>query len=251
MESDRYKEYQYNYSSDGSTSDTYNKIPILECQMKIGDKYLVENTYNLNGGKPTYQWLTYDQCPYLKDDNGNNTSTKKTTFTLGFDPNIGDYILGNTYELANTVDGRISNEEGTAIPIRNSDALSGRVEFKILGVVNVAWNNITRRHPTLFRHTQWYDNYVNLLQHTSAIWIKDFNVKVISDNGGNDVKSQSKDLIYLSDEQHTYIKKRDDIEFHINTMPTVQEAVDLGVKTTISYTNVINMNTNLALTNIT
>jgi len=54
MESDRYKEYQYNYSSDGSTSDTYNKIPILECQMKIGDKYLVENTYNLNGGKPTY-----------------------------------------------------------------------------------------------------------------------------------------------------------------------------------------------------
>lgn len=247
IEADEYKKYQYNYSSDGSTSDTYNKIPILECQLKVGDKYLVENTYNLNGGKPTYSWKTLNECPYLRDDNGNATSTRKTTFTLGFDPNIGDYIIGNTYPLANTVNATISDEEGTAIPIKNSDALTGRIEFKIIGLVNVTWKDITRRHPTLFRHTKWTTNSVNLLQHTSAIWIKDFTVKMISDNGGKEVKSQSKDLIYLSDEVHNYIKKKDDIEFKINTMPTVQEAVQLGIKTTISYTNVINMNTNLAL----
>lgn len=250
IEADEYKCYQYNYSSDGSTQDTYNKLPILECQMKVGDKYLVENTYNLNGGKPTYAWLKYDECPYLRDDNGNATTTRKTTFTLGFDPNIGDFIIGNTYDLANTVNATISDEQGTAIPIKNSDALTGRMEFKIIGVVNITWNDITRRHPTMFRHTKWYDNYINLLQHTSAIWIKDFSVKMISDNGGKEVKSQSKDLIYLSDEVHNYIKKKDDIEFKINTMPTVQEAVQLGIKTTISYTNVINMNTNLALSGV-
>ena len=36
--------------------------------MKIGDKYLVEDTYDLRGEKPTYSWLTIDECPYLKDD---------------------------------------------------------------------------------------------------------------------------------------------------------------------------------------
>lgn len=246
-----YYKFQYNYSSDGSTSDTYDKIPVLECQMKIGDKYLVEYSYNLNGGKPRYAWLRESECPFLKDDDGNDTEERKKTFTLGFDPNIGDYIIGKEYELANTVDGRISDEEGTAIKITNADALSGRVEFKIIGAVNTSWNDITRRHPTLFRHTKWYDNYRNLLSHTSAIWIKDFNIKLISDNSGMDVKSQSKDLVYLSDEQHTYIKKRDEIEFKINTMPTVQEAVDLGIKTTVSKTNVINKTTNLALEGIT
>jgi hypothetical protein len=34
-------------------------------------------------------------------------------------------------------------------------------------------------------------------------------------------------------------------------MPTVQEAVDLGIKTTVSKTNVINKTTNLALEGIT
>lgn len=248
---DGYRQYQYNYSSDGSTEDTYDKIPILECELKIGDKYLVESTYNLNGGKPTYSWRTLNNCPFLKDDDGNDTTERKTTFTLGFDPNIGDFIIGKEYELANTVDGRISNEVGTAIPIRMSDALSGKVEFKIKGVVNISWNNITRRHPTLFRHTKWYDNYINTLSHTSAIWIKDFNVKIISDNGGKDIKSDSKDLIYLSDEQHRYIKKKDDIEFKINTIPTVEECADLGIKSSISNTNVINKDTNLGLVSIT
>lgn len=248
---DNLRQYEYNYSSDGgSTVDTYDKIPILECEMKIGDKYLVENTYNING-KPTYSWLRLEQCPYLRDDDGNVTNVRKTTFTLGFDPEIGDFIIGKEYELANTVDGRISDEIGTAIPITASDALSGQVEFKIKGLVNVTWNNITRRHPTLFRHTKFYNNYVNLLSHVSAIWIKDFGVKLISDNSGMDVKKQSKDLIYISDETHSYIKKKDDIEFKINTMPTVEEAVELGVKSTVSTTNVINMDTNMALVSIT
>lgn len=252
---DANKQYQYNYCEDGngggSTIDTYDKLPILECQFKVGDKYLVEITDNRNGEKPLYQWLTYDECPYLNDDDGEPTDVKKTTFTLGIDPEFEDYIIGKKYELSNTVDGRISDEVGTAIPITNADALAGRIEFKVMGLVNVTWNNLTRRHPTLFRHTQWYNNYVNLLAHCSNIWIEDFGVKVISDNGGADVKSQSQDLIYLSDEVRSYLKKKDDIDFKINTMISVQEAVNLGVKSTVSYTNVINTDTNLPIESIT
>ena len=239
--------YQYNYSSEGSVEDKYDKLPVLECQMKIGDKYLVEDTYDLRGEKPTYSWLTIDDCPYLKDDDGNWTNVKKTTFTLGFDPQIEDFIIGKEYELANTVNGRVTDEVGTAIPITIEDALSGRIEFKILGLVNTTWNDITRRHPTMFRHTKWTTNSVNLLSHVSAVWMSDFNIKIISDNGGKDVAEQSKDLIYSSNEVDSYIKKKDDIEFKINTIPTVDEAVQLGIKSTVSYTNVVNVKTNLPL----
>lgn len=43
--------------------------------------------------------------------------------------------------------------KGTAIPIKKSDALSGAVVFRILGPVNLTWNDITRRHPSFWRHT--------------------------------------------------------------------------------------------------
>jgi hypothetical protein len=243
--------YEYYYTSNGSTADIYDKIPILECELKIGDKYLVENTWGLNSGHTSYSWLTYDECPWAMSEYGEQTAYRKTTFTLGFDPEIGDFLLGVEYPLCDTVDSDISDESGTAIPIKNTDALSGALSFKIKGVVSPIWNQITRIHPTLFRHTRWESQSVNLLSHVSAIWIKDFSVKLVSDNGGKDVKSESKDLIYLSDETHNFIKKKDDVEFKLVTMPTVEEAVNLGIKTTISFNNVINLNTNLPLEGIT
>lgn len=248
---DKLKKYEYRYSSDGDTNDIYDKFPVLECELKIGDKYLVENTYGLNSGHTRYSWLDLAHCPYLKDDDGNVTEEKKTTFTLGFDPQIGDFIIGAEYELADTVDGRVSNETGTAIPITKQDAISGDLSFTIKGLVNTRWNQITRRHPTLFRHTKYYDNWVNILSHSSALWIKDFQVKLISDNDGKEVKTQAKDLIYMSDMTHSYIKKKDDIEFKLVTMPTIQESVELGIKSTVSKANVINTSNGLPLENIT
>jgi len=112
-----YQQYPYSYSREGKLTSMYDKVPILECEMKIGDKYLVENTYDRNNKKPLYEWLTIDECPYLKDDNGSDTSVKKNTFTIGIDPNIGDPIIGKEYELASTIEGKLTNETGTAIPI--------------------------------------------------------------------------------------------------------------------------------------
>lgn len=235
---------EYNYSDAGDKTDKFDKIPVLECEMKIGDKYLVETYDGGNKQKPLYHWYTYEQCPTI-------SGVKKTTFSLGFDPEIGDKIIGKEYELANTVDGRYSNEKGTAIPIKKSDALSGKVTFKILGVVNTQWNEITRRHPTMFRHTKYYDNWKVVLSHVSSIWLKDFNVKIISDNKGKDLPNQSKDIIYISDEVKGYIKKRDDIEFTINTALTTEELIALGISNNVSNTNVVNMSNNQPLEEIT
>lgn len=237
------KTMEYNYSDYGDTTDKVDKIAIFECELKIGDKYLVEIDAG-NMKKPTYQWLTLQQCPTID-------GVVKKTFSLGFDPMIDDPIIGKEYELANTVNGRYSNEKGTAIPITKADALTGDIEFKILGIYNSQWNYITRRHPTLFRHTKYYDNWKNVLSYVSSIWIKDFNIKIISDNKGYDVSTQSKDLVYISDEASDYIKKKDDITFKINTMPTTDELLEIGIKTNVSNTNVVNMNTRQPLETIT
>lgn len=225
--------YEYNYSDHGDSTDKFDKVPVLECMLRIGNKYLKEiETGNFQ--KTDYIW-----------------TTEESYFTLGFDPNIGDYIIGKEWELANTVNGRYSDERGTAIPIHKEDELSGDVEFRIIGVVNTWWNDITRRHPTLFRHTKYYDNYKLLLNHVSSIWIKDFKIKIISDNEGYDIANQSKDLMYMSLEQQDYIKKKDDIEFKINTMPTTEELINLGISSNVSNTNVVNLGTNKPLETMT
>lgn len=246
--------FNYNYSFDGENyvdTDLYNKLPVLECELKIGNKYAVEITTNTNSNRPNIEWRTYDSCPFLKNDDGTYSNVRKTTFTIGFDPEKGQPIIGKEYDFTNNANGRLlPDAKGITIPIKNTDALSGNVEFKIKGIVNTTWNDVTRRHPTLFRHTKFYDHYKTLLSHVSAIWIKNFHFDVYSDTGGKDVESQSNDLVYMSNETHKYMKKRDNIEFNINTMPDLSECVALGLQTIPSNTNVVNMSSNMPVTTI-
>lgn len=244
VEDEKSRDLEYNYSAHGDSRDTINKFEVLVCQMKIGDKYLVE-TYSGNKQKPTYVWRTYDNCP--TDGEGN----KMTTFTLGFDPEIDDFIIGKEYEICNTADGRYTNNKGLAIPIKKSDALSGKVSFKILSVCNGQFNQITRRHPTMFRHTKYYDNWKNVLSHVSSIWLKDFKMYVVSDNKGYDVDNDNTDLVYFSEENHDSIEKHDDIEFKINTQPSTEVLLAHGIGTNVSNTNVINMRTNVGAQELT
>ena len=238
------EELEYNYSDHGDDTDKIDKLPILVCQMKIGDKYLVETYEGGNKQIPRYHWYTYEECPVMNGD-------KITTFTLGIDPSIGDKIIGKEYEISNTVDGRFSNEKGLAIPIKRSDALSGAVEFKILSVANTRYNEISRVHPTMFRHTSWNDNWKNLLSHVSSIWVKGFDIKIVSDNKGYDVDNENTDLVYYSNVNNSSIKEMDMVEFPINTQPDTNLLLSHGISSNISNTNVVNMNTNVSVKNIT
>lgn len=251
-ELEEYQQYKYNYTSDGNTNDEYTKFPVLECRLKIGDKYLVEITSGLQKGEPEYHWYTEAEAPYLKDDNGNDTSTKKTTFTLGFDPVIGQPIIGKEYELANTADGRLFKETGTAIPIKNTDNLSGTLEFSIMGLIGTQWTDITRRNPWLFWKTQWQDKMVNIMDHVSSVWIKDFDIEITSslDAPGVIAETKNKDLLYTSMEERKYIKTRDDIDFKINTQVSSEEAEQLGLSSTAMVSNAVNVDTSTGLEGI-
>lgn len=235
------QELEYNYSDKGDNTDKINKLEVLICQFKVGDKYLVE-TSNGDRQKPKYSWMTEQQA---------NQAGYDPIFTLGFDPEIGDKIVGKEYEICNTVNGRYSNEKGLAIPIKRSDALNGAISFKILSVCNSEYNEITRKHPTLFRRTKWYDNWKNILSHVSSIWIKDFDIKIISDNGGADVASEGKDLVWYSNVNHSSITAADDVEFDITTQPSTEVLIEHGIPTNVSNTNVVDMTNNVSIQEIT
>lgn len=238
----------YNYSAHWDDTDKIDKLPVLECELKIGDKYLVETYPSGDKLKPQYGWYTEDNLPLVKVDATH--TERKHTFSIGFDPAIGSPIVGKEYDISNTVNGRISDESGMAIPIKNSDNLAGKLHFKILCPINQQWNEITRRHPTLFRSTKYYDNYYNLWSYVSSIMVKDFEINVISDNLGSDVVSQEADVVYISNQPTTTIEKKDDIEFKVCTKPTTAELIARGINTNVANNTTIEISTNKPLTDI-
>ena len=235
--------YKYRYSAEGSSQDLYSKLPILECELIIGNKRLVETNID-EYGNSTFQWYTIGQEPTID-------GSVKTTFSLGVNPKIDDYIIGDEFDLQNTIDYTMGiDAEGTAIPIKKSDNITGQVTFRILGPINLLWNNITRRHPSFWRHTQWTENSRFILAHTENIIIKDFEAKIYSDAGGNE-SEQDNDLIYTSDEVFSNIKKKDDITFKINTQLTSDEAFELGIAPTVNLSSVVSYSSNEHLRNLT
>ena len=240
-----YSKFVYNMSktTEGwSQEDTINKISVLECELKIGDKYCVEDLNNLDTYKcPTFHWYTAEECEQYGYPN--------KSFTIGFDPVIGENILGKEFQLTNTSDGRVNSKDGMAIPIKKSDALSGTVTFKIKGVMDLQWDTYIHQDRSSSSSYVHIEGTTHLWPYISALWIKDFNLYFDGEN--NATSKNDKDLIYMSDESHNYIKKRDDIEFCLNTQLGEEEAANYGLDTSLAYSNVINMAANLGLGNIT
>jgi hypothetical protein len=116
----KYSEYygDWLYYKDQSDTDSISKVPVLICEMKIGDKYCVEVSEN------NFLWLTQEQCSTFRNPDG--TIGVEPVFTLGFNPAIGDYFLCKEWAISNTLHTTSNvDAEGTAIPIRKDDNLSG------------------------------------------------------------------------------------------------------------------------------
>lgn len=240
--------FQYKWAEDWGTQDLVNKLPVLECELIIGNKRLIETNVD-QWGHSEFQWVELGSEPtFVYEDDGNTYPI--TTFTLGVNPKIDDYIIGQEYKLQNTISIPMNiDAEGTAIPIKKSDNLSGAVQFKILGAVNSTWNNITRRHPTWFRHTKWYQENKIILAHLESIIIKDFNCKIYSDNAKNET-ADNDELIYMSNETDRYINKHDDTEFGIITQPTSDDILEKGLKAGANINAVIDLTNNTPITSI-
>ena len=244
-------DFKYNHSAAGDGSDKMSKLPILECELIIGNKRLVE--YDMDDfGNSKFAWTDINGgiTQTYVNENGVTQTYLKQTFSIGVNPKIGDVILGTEFDIQNTIDYRMNiDAEGMAIPIKKSDGLSGAVIFKILGPINLVWNDITRRHPTWFRRTKWYDSNKIILCHLENIILSDFTAKIYTDGGGVTV-TNAKDLIYLSNENVQYYNKKDDITFKFVTQLTSKECIEKGVSPSVCLNAIIDTSTNTPITSL-
>lgn len=197
------EEYEFKYSAIGDSTDTISKVAVLACMLVIGDKCVVET--GTDGQTTDFVWQKYKERSECQSDD----EYYQQCFTIGFDPKIGDKLVGTEFSIQNNIDYKMGiDAEGIAIPITKGDKISGQVRFMILGPVNATWDVITRRHPTFFRHTKWSSSSVPLLAHVSSILIKSFEVKVYSNNGLISNGNDDNDIIYMSDTKETFVNKR-------------------------------------------
>ena len=242
--------YKFNYSEVGDNSDKISKVSVLACMLIIGGKCVVEKTpdndlgtgvpYTGNGWPQDFVWVKYKTLEECKDED----EYYQQCFTIGFNPKIGDMLIGTEYELQTNHDYTYGIEaNGIAIPIKKNDKVSGGVKFIILGPVNLVWNNITRRHPTFFRSTKWTENDVALMARVTGIAIKSFEVKLYSDSGMLTDGQADNDVIYMSDTKETFTNKKDDLEFKISSDLTLEECKKLGVSTGLKLSTPLNTTT--------
>lgn len=236
--------YEFKYSAIGDSTDQISKVSVLACMLVIGNQCVVEA--GSQGQISDFEWRTYKTREQCSSDD----EYYQQCFYIGFDPKMGDKLIGTEFNIQNNISYTLGIEaEGTAIPIKKGDKVSGRVQFMILGPVNAIFEDYTRRHPTFFRHTKWSSTSVPLLAHVSNIMIKQFEVKVYSDNGMVDTTGDN-DLIYMSDTREEFTNKKDDIEFKINSALTKAECKELNVANTINLSTPLNTSTKDGLVSI-
>ena len=252
------EEYEFKYSAVGDGTDTISKVAVLACMLVICNKCVVEKTPDNDQGDTdekgnpipytnvvgeaykNFVWKEFKERSKCSSDD----EYYQQSFTIGFDPKIGDKLIGTEFDLQKTFSYKVGiDAEGIGIPIRKKDKVSGAVRFMILGPVNVTWDEITRRHPTFFRHTKWGKNTIPLMAHVSSILIKSFEVKVYSDNGLISNGNDDNDIIYMSDTKETFVNKKDDLEFKINSALTATECAKLGVSNTVKLSTPLNIST--------
>lgn len=228
------QEYEFKYSTIGDHGDHISKVGVLACMLIIGDKCVVEK--GTAGQVTDFEWRKYKTLAECKDED----EYYEQCFTIGFDPKIGDKIVGTKFDLQNNVNYELGiDAEGIAIPIKKTDKVSGRVRFVILGPVNALWDVVTRRHKTWFRHTKWNSTTIPLLAHVSSIMVEQFEVKIYSDNGLVN-NTGDNDLVYMSDTKESFVNVKDDIEMKINSGLTAAECQALDVTDSVKMSTPLN-----------
>ena len=234
---------QYEYKT-ASGKDEVDKVDILWCMLKIGDKVLVEDKTG-NGAVGDFSWQTYKEPSECADTD----EYLEQTFTIGINPKIGDKLVGQDFDIGTNFDytTNIDAEKGMAIPLPYDAKLHGRMTFQVLGIDNPVWADYhVTRHKTMFRHTKYGTDNIPLMAHVSSVIIKNFSVKVYSDveNGGED------DIVYMSRTSHKFYNKKDDLEMKIHSGFTSDEISRYGLSGKLMYTTVCGKD-GLAVTSIT
>lgn len=234
---------QYEYKT-ASGKDEVDKVDILWCMLRIGDKVLVEDKTK-NGSVDAFSWKTYKEPSQCADTD----EYLEQTFTIGINPKIGDKLIGQDFDIGTNFDytTNIDAEKGMAIPLPYDAKLHGSMTFQVLGIDNPVWADYhVTRHKTMFRHTKYDTTNIPLMAHVSSVIIKNFSVKIYSDveNGGEE------DIVYMSRTSHKFYNKKDDLDMKIHSGFTAEEIAKYGLSGKIMYTTVCGKD-GLAITSIT
>ena len=242
---------KWEYKNNGVDGDNIQKVGVLACRLSIGDKYLSEgfDTQVING-------VTY----YFPNNQYTWTDDPTSIFTIGFDPKIGDYIVGQEYDLGTNISTflNIDTTKGIAIPIKKEDQLSGELKFTIIGPNEIGWIDNNYRHGTFWRHSRRWTNEIMIFNQpmncisdstkcVDNIFIGDLQCKLYSDNSGNDFLYEN-DIIYMSDDTNKYVEDNE-LEFKLISGFTPEDIELFGIKNKPLMNTILNAKNepNLAL----
>ena len=123
---------QYEYKTE-SGKDEVDKVDILWCMLRIGNKVLVEDKAG-NGSVGAFSWQTYKELSECADTD----EYLEQTFTIGINPKIGDKLIGQDFDIGTNFDytTNIDAEKGMAIPLPYDAKLHGSMTFQVLGIDN-------------------------------------------------------------------------------------------------------------------
>lgn len=263
IEKTRYKFHGVGFEDIAETeNDMTSKVPILACELKIGDKYLVEdfrlqtaNRWHIPVGEynNVYCWKTYEELQTEEDGQGNlkwvytDNETQQTIvqtwFSIGIDPKVNDTLIGQEFSITDTVDVTmgLNDAKGFAIPIPFSANLSGKMTFKILGPYNIYLDKESEDTKFYFLFYDCYTSthkYLDLLAETDNIIISELSFKLVSDNGKKEQQNDENDLVYYSDNDDTFQEEKD-FDCDLCTSLTRQQFNDLGVDYNLNNSNIM------------
>ena len=92
-------------------------------------------------------------------------------------------------------------------------------------------------------------NGTHVNEYVSAIWIEDFSIKVVTDNGGADPLEEN-DLTYVSDTDEAFCNPMDAVTFRICSGLTAEESAALGVSDRIRTATAIDASTGVPLLSV-
>lgn len=232
----------YYNEDEPSEIDDIAYVPLIACELKIGDKYLCEDMskikqYNWQILTPSrlqeiYQWKTQAEA---------TAAGLGTHFTLGIDPSIGDYILGKENDIKKTSNISFGiQKNGFAIPIPYTAALNGEVTFKILGPVNASWDDVGYDSSGWWFWKSWWTthNRKTILSYVENIVITNFEFSLVSDNQRKEQLNDDNDLVYYSANTDRYTDDKD-FSCKFCTSLTTQEVNDLGVDYNLNNSSIL------------
>ncbi|MCM1517537.1 MAG: hypothetical protein NC117_02725 [Pseudoflavonifractor sp.] len=232
------------YKIDRLTNDTVSKVSVLRCMLVVGDKCVKEDA--AGGDVSSYKWVDYKTREQCADD----AEYYAQSFGIGFDPAQGTYILGDSLAIQNNVLRDFGIEaKGTAIRIRQSDRLHGPVTFRIVAPMDFRISDLSTEGAERYADRYLVAEGRRFLPRVAYLMLKDFEIKLYSDNGGVD-NLLDNDVVYVSDTREGFVNERDDVTFRINSGLTTDERREMGVSDSVKLSVPVDTATGLPVMSI-